>query len=76
MIHRNLLKNRRRIEMGTENCGNCQYWNKETNFVGGCRYINMNILVQNPIPEAEDFSSANQLLVRKEFKCNNYKFTE
>jgi hypothetical protein len=50
-------------------CEDCKHYNKETNFVGECFKINMSVMIQNEIPEAEDFSNANKLMVRKEFGC-------
>ena len=51
-------------------CGNCSHYEPKTEYVGECFKINQYVLIENPIPEAQDFTSANQLLVRKEFGCN------
>ena len=58
--------------MNKDTCENCKSYQKETDFVGECSKINMMVMVKNDIPEAEEFSNYNKLMVRKEFHCNQF----
>ena len=56
-----------------KNCGNCKHYQKETDYVGQCFTVNQFILIDNPVPEAQDFSGHNRILVRSEFGCNKFE---
>ncbi len=51
-------------------CENCKFYKKETNFIGKCDKIKMMVMPTIPIDEAKDFESYVDLMVRKEFECN------
>ena len=53
-------------------CENCKNYEKKNEFFGECFKIRMFCIVENEIPEAEDFASYNKMLFRKEFSCNQH----
>ena len=46
-------------------CQDCKHYEKKTDFVGECFKIRSQVLIQNHIPESEDFTSGNKLIKTK-----------